>query len=211
MGEYMKDDYTVIKHKKASLQSKNDISDKKIKYLKNLITRTLLSIILIISISIISKVNSDNNILLNEYIFKDSLKFTQINNWYQEKLGNILPNTKDNSELVFGNSDLKTASYEEYLNGVKFSLTKSSPVTLLNGGIVVFIGDEEGYDKTVIIQGNDGIDYWYGGLTNININLYDYLEKDTLIGECANDYLYLVLQKGQEYLKYDEYIKQNKD
>lgn len=200
------DEYTKINHKKASLKNNNSISDNKIKYLKNLITRCLLSIILIISISIFIKINSDNALLVDEYVFKDSLKFTQINKWYQDNLGKILPTNKENTDLVFSNSDIKTSPYSDYLNGVKIELDKSSPVSLLTGGIVVFIGEQKGYGNTVIIQGNDGVDYWYGGITNVNINLYDYLEKNTLIGEANDNFIYIVLEKDNEYLKYEEYI-----
>ena len=36
--------------------------------------------------------------------------------------------------------------------------------------------------NTVIIQGVDGVDIWYGNLTNVSVKLYDYVEKDKLIG-----------------------------
>lgn len=196
-----------INHKRNSFQNSSK-EDKMIKYLRGLITRVLLSIILVISISIFIKLNASNKLYVEDYIFKDSLKFTQINKWYQNTLGKIIPDGKGSSELVMENNDLKSLSYEKYLDGVKFNITKGSPVSLLNGGIVVFIGDKEGYDNTVIIQGNDGIDYWYGGITNTNINLYDYLEKDALIGEAQNDYLYLVLEKDKNYLSYEEYLSQ---
>lgn len=196
-----------INHKRNSFKN-NSKEDKMIKYLRGLITRVLLSIILVISISIFIKLNASNKLYVEDYIFKDSLKFTQINKWYQNTLGKIIPDGKGSSELVMENNDLKSLSYEKYLDGVKFNIAKGSPVSLLNGGIVVFIGDKEGYDNTVIIQGNDGIDYWYGGITNTNINLYDYLEKDALIGEAQNDYLYLVLEKDKNYLSYEEYLSQ---
>lgn len=204
------DEYTKINHKRYStLEDAKEA--KKIKYLKNLVTRILLSIILIISISIFIKVNENNEYLIKEYVFKDSLKFTKINNWYQDKFGSLIPKIKDNTDLVFSNSDIKTSNYSDYLDGVKISLDKSSPISILNGGIVVFIGNQEGYGNTVIIQGNDGIDYWYGGITNTNINLYDYLEKDTLIGEAKENFIYLVLQKDNKFLNYEEYILQNKN
>ena len=72
---------------------------------------------------------------------------------------------------------------------------------------MVFIGEKSSYGNTLIIQGNDGIDYWYGGITNTSVNLYDYLEKDTLVGEAKENYIYLVLQKDREFLNYEEYIK----
>lgn len=198
------DEYTRISHKrKSSIEVKDE---KKIKYLKNLITRVLLSIILIISIGIFIKLDENNLFLVDEYIFKDSLKFTKINNWYQDKFGELLPNVSNNAELVFSSSDFMKNNYSKYSDGVKIDLSINSPISLINGGIVVFIGEKDNYGNTLIIQGNDGIDYWYGGITNIGVNLYDYLEKDTLIGEAKDNYIYLVLEKNGEYLDYEEYI-----
>ncbi len=199
-------DYTKISHKSYS-SKKADLSDKKIKYLKNLITRSLLSIILIISICILIKVNDNNKVLVNKYLYEDSLKFTKINNWYQDKFGKLLPKVDNSEELVLNSDDFKSYKYTAYKDGVKIDISKGSPISLLNGGIVVFMGEKEDYGNTLILQGNDGIDYWYGNITNTNATLYDYLEKDTLIGESKDNYLYLVLQKDGQYLSYEEYLK----
>ena len=200
------EDYTKISHKRYSEKSSN-ISDKKIKYLRSLLTRCLLSVILVISLCIIMKVNTSSVSLFKEYILTDSLEFTKINKWYQDKFGKIIPSVSDNSDLVFSNDDLTKNKYTTYLDGVKIEVSKSSPISLLCGGIVVYLGDKEGYGNTLIIQGNDGIDYWYGGITNTSVNLYDYLEKDTLIGEAQDNFIYLVLQKDNTYLSYEEYLK----
>ena len=200
------DDYTKITHKRYSSLKPQD-ENKKIKYLKNLITRVLLSIILIISILILTKFNDHNKELINKYLFQDSLKFTKVNKWYQDKFGNLIPDT-NNNELVFS-SDLSKNKYTNYQDGVQIEYPKNSPVSTLYGGIIIFIGEKDNYGNVVIIQGNDGIDYTYGNITNININLYDYIEKDTIIGEAKDDYIYLVLEKDGKYLKYDEYLKEN--
>ena len=193
-----------ISNKRHHNYSSND--NKKIKYLKGLITRVLLSIILVISISIFLKLDSQNEVYINKYLFEDNLKFTQINKWYQDKFGSLIPKTSDTSLMVSGES-LKNNPYEKIDNGVKIKVTKGSPVSLINGGIVVFIGDkDEGH--TIIIQGNDGIDYSYSGIQNENITLYDYLEKDSLIGEAENDYIILTLKKDSVYLDYEEYLKE---
>lgn len=186
---------------------KNNNDNIKIKYLKNLISRILISIILVISICIFIKIDNNNTILVNKYLFEESIKFTKINNWYQNKIGKIIPNIKDNSTMVFSSKDLTKNSYEKYLDGVKINIDKGNPVSLLNGGIVIFIGEKDNYNNTIIIQGNDGIDYWYGNITNISVNLYDYLEKDTLIGESIDNYIYLVLQKDGNYINYEEILK----
>lgn len=200
------DELTRINHKSyINDASKND--NKKIKYLKNLITRVLLSIILILSVSIFAKISNDNILLINRYFFEDSLKFTKINNWYQNNVGKIIPQVKNESSLVFNSEDLKKNSYVKYLDGVKINVDKTSPISLLMGGIIVFIGEKEGYGNTLILQGNDGIDYWYGGITNLNVNLYDYLETNSLIGEAKDNYLYLVLQKDGKYIDYEEFFK----
>lgn len=185
----------------------NNVEDnKKIKYLKFLVTRVLLSIIFIISVCIYMKIDDKNILLVEKYLFEDNLEFTKINNWYQENIGNIIPSVKENSNLVFSNNDIFNKDYEVYENGVKFSAQKNQPVSILSGGIVVFIGEKDNYGNTIIIQGNDGIDYWYGGISNLSVNLYDYIEKDTLIGETINDYLYLVLQKNGKFISYEEIL-----
>lgn len=199
-------DYAKITHKRVSLNIEDNKEKNKIKYLKNLVTRILLSVILVISVCIFIKIDTENVFLVEEYIFKESLEFTKINNWYQSKVGKIIPELKDNTTLVFNSEELKKNSYSNYLDGVKININKNSPISLINGGIVVFIGEKEGYGNTLILQGNDGIDYWYGGITNLNVNLYDYLEKDTLIGEVDHEYLYLVLQKDGKYLNYEEIL-----
>ena len=109
--------------------------------------------------------------------------------------------------MVMSSSELIKNKYEKYLDGVKISVSKKTPISILYGGIVVFVGEKDNYGNVVIIQGNDGIDYWYGGISNTNINLYDYLEKDTLIGEASADYIYLVLEKDNSYLNYEEYLQ----
>lgn len=200
LEEYMKE-----KHRKKN--NINSIDDKKIKYLKNLLTRVLLSIILVISISISIKINNNNISLINKYVFEANFKFTKINNWYQDNFGKIIP-TVDNSDemLVFSSEELKLMPYEKYNDGIKMTTDKYTSISTLMGGIVVFIGEKDFYENTVIIQGNDGIDYWYGGISNVTLNLYDYIDTNTLIGETANDYLYIVLQKDGKFIDYEEIL-----
>ncbi len=200
------DDYTKISHKRYS--SINNNQDKKVKYLKTIITKTLLSIILVIIIATYIKIDDDNASLVNKYLFQDSLKFTKINKWYQNKFGSIIPTIKDDSSLVFS-ENIKENTYTTYKDGVQINYENNKEVALLNGGIVVFTGEKEDYGNVVIIQGNDGIDYTYGNLTNISVNLYDYLEKDTIIGSAKDNYIYLILEKDGKFIKYDEYLQEN--
>lgn len=199
-------DITKINHKRYSENASLD-DNHRIKYLKFLVTRILISLILVIGIAIFVKVNDLNKSYVQKYLFEDNLKFTEINQLYQKYFGKIIPNPIDKDEMVFSGDDLKKQAYEKYENGVKFNISTHSPVSTLIGGIVVFIGEKDIYGNTVIVQGNDGVDYWYGGLTNLSINLYDYIETNALLGETSADFLYLVLKKDNNYLNYEEYIK----
>ena len=78
-------------------------------------------------------------------------------------------------------------------------------INLIDSGIVVYVGEKEGYGNTVIVQQSNGIDVWYGNVDNVDVNLYDYLIKNTIIGT-SKDSLYLVFQKNGEYLDYKNYI-----
>ena len=78
-------------------------------------------------------------------------------------------------------------------------------VPALDSGIVIFLGDKEGYGKTVIIQQENGIDVWYSNLKEINLQLYDYIKDGSLIGS-VDEKLYLVFIKDGEILDYQKYI-----
>ena len=67
MVKYM-DEYTRISHKSYSLKEEEKVS-KKIKYLRSLITRSLLSIILVISICICIKFDQKYEGIINNYLF----------------------------------------------------------------------------------------------------------------------------------------------
>ena len=76
---------------------------------------------------------------------------------------------------------------------------------MLDSGLVVYIGEKEGYGSCIVVKQSNGIDVIYGNITDTNIKVYDYIEKGTIIGN-ANEYLYLVFQKEGETLDYKKYI-----
>ena len=78
-------------------------------------------------------------------------------------------------------------------------------IPTLESGIVVFIGEKEGYNKTIIVQGIDGVDIWYGNVVDYTINLYDYVNKGDIISKVNDNKLYLVLVKNNTYINYEDY------
>ena len=109
-------------------------------------------------------------------------------------------------EKMVISEELVYESKEDYLNGVSLKVGNNYNFYSLCGGIVVYIGNKEGLGNTVIIQGNDGIDYWYSNLDNLSVNLYDYIESNVLLGVSKNEYVYLTFLKNGEYIDYEKFI-----
>ena len=93
---------------------------------------------------------------------------------------------------------------QQHLNGMAYKLNKNENISAFCDGVVVFIGQKDGYNNTVIIQGVDGFDIWYGNLENVNVNLYDYVKGGNLLGN-VNEELYLVIMKNEKYYDLAEY------
>ncbi len=194
------------KRKSYTTESKEELP-KNIKYLKGLISRILITIILVLGSIIYTNINSDNKKLYKKYVLENSLSFTKINNLYNDLFGEIdfLKKTKDNSTPVFNN--ISYSSIEKYQNGVKLNVNVNETVNVLTSGIVVYIGEKEELGNTIIIQGNDGTDIWYSNITDTNIKVYDYIEKGSILGTSNSNAIYLTLMKDGKYLNYEEYLK----
>ena len=179
----------------------------KIKYFRNLITRSLLTIILVLGSIIYTNLSAKNKELYQKYVLENSLSFNKINNIYQDLFGKVDILSKKESTPVF-KDELNITGVEAYQNSYKLMVSKGSSVSALASGIVVFMGEKEDLGYTIIVQGNDGVDIWYSGVTSSELKVYDYIESTTIIGITSEDYLYITLNKDGEYLNYEEYISQ---
>lgn len=139
-------------------------------------------------------------------IFTNNFNFAKLNKLYESIFGSVIPLPTNNEESVF-NEKLEYNNASKYKEGAKLSVKRNSPIPARVSGLVVFIGEKEGYGNTVIIQQVDGIDAWYGNINNVNCKLYDYVSKGTIIGDTVDNNLYLVYKKEGTNLNYEEYIK----
>lgn len=191
----------------AKFKSKKKGFNKEIKVNKKMInkyiTKVMLGIIFFLVSTIFTNFSDKNLLLYKEYVFTESLPFTKIKGWYEDLFGEVLPKN-DNTKTVF-NGKLVYKEIVDYLDGEKLTVSSNSLVNSIGSGVVVYNGEKEGYGNTVIIQGIDGVDIWYGNLQNVSVSLYDYIEADTVIGEVTNEYLYLVIKKDNEFIKYEDY------
>lgn len=204
MNEIDLNKYKNIINKKKKIQDNSDNKTKK--YLTGLLVRSLITIIIITSLAIIYKSNASLKDDISNYIFKEDIFFTKAKKIYDKYLGGLLPIKKEDGVSDVFNEKLNYSASSLYYDGVKLSVLDSYLVPTLDEGMVVFIGDKENYGKTVIIENLDGVDMWYGNITNTSLKLYDYVEKGGLVGEVNKD-LYMVFSRDGKYLDYEKYIQ----
>lgn len=176
------------------------------KYIKSLFTRVLVSIILFLISSIFINYSDNNLLMYKKYLYNKTFDFAFVNSVYDKYLGGIVPFKKLYNEQMVMNGVVDYSNREKYQDGVKININENEVIKTLKSGIVVYVGDKDGFGNTIIIQGSDGIDYWYGNLENINISLYDYLNEDVMLGNPQDGILYLKFIKNGEILNYEDFI-----
>lgn len=173
------------------------------KYISRIITNFLLVIIFVL-ISLIFTNQSDNfKSLYRKYFFEDNFSFAKFNNWYQTHFGTPIP-SKGAEVMAQGTKNI-FSNPEKYYDGAKFKIGEKTTITNLKSGIVVYIGNKDNYGNTVVIQGTDGYNIWYGNLENINVSLYSYIDANTILGNTVTDEFYLVINKDNKFIAYADY------
>ena len=170
------------------------------------ISKSLITIIIMLIILIFIKSNDRFKSDFYKKVYSNNLSFTYFKKLYNKYIGDSeIFDKVIKTETVF-NEEFMYSSKEKYLDGVKLIVNENYLVPINESGIVVYVGEKEGYNNTVIIQRIDGIDEWYGNINDVNVKIYDYVKKGELLGQVNNE-LYLVYKKDGNVLNYDEYIK----
>lgn len=172
------------------------------------ITKLCFSLILLFTTLIILKSKPEFKNILYKEVYEKNISFSTINSLYKKYAGSALPFDnlfKEETKPVFDET-LEYSEANKYMDGVKLTVASNYLVPTLDSGLVIFIGEKENYGDTVIIQQANGIDVWYSGINNMSVNLYDYVDKGSFIGEVENNNFYLVFKKDGEVLNYQDYI-----
>lgn len=196
------------KRRDAILGKKNNLSEDSRKYVDFLIARVLISVVLFFIAVILMNTTKVAHGFIKDTVLKENISFSAIKNVYNKYFGNVLPfeDILKDDQTVF-DEKLSYESIANYKDGYELTVKKNYLVPVVNSGIVVFIGEKEGYGNTVIIQGIDEVDYWYSNVTNLSCSLYDYVNKGTYLGTADGEKMYMVFKKGSEFLEYDEVIE----
>lgn len=160
-------------------------------------------ILICASILLISLIVLKKNPLIKEYIskevFNNNISFAYIKELYNKYFGKILPENNEDIVSVF-NEKINYKNKKEYLDGYLLEVDNNYLVPIIETGIVVYIGEKEGYGNVIIVEQVDGFNIWYGNIENTSVKLYDYVTKGSFLGETKDNNLYLVLEKDGEYL-----------
>ena len=177
-------------------------SNIKIYFIKILLT----GVILLFGTLIINK-DEDTRALIFNNIYNKTISFASIKNIYNKYAGSVIPFEKIVKTKEVFNEKLIYNEITNFNRGVKLSLSNNYLVPIIDDGMVVYIGDKDDYNKTVIVENKDGVNILYGNMDKINVKLYDYVNKNDVLGTVKNNTLYLVFNKGDEYLDYKEFLK----
>lgn len=162
----------------------------------------ILICLIVLLLSLIATRESDGiKSFYEEHVFGESFKFMDFKKLYNKYFGEF---EKNSDQMVLAPTTLYQNS-QPYLNGESFLVSDQSTVENISGGIVVYVGEKENYNNTVIVQTSDGYDIWYGNLSNIGVSMYDYIEENAIIGT-SNKELYLLITKDAKYYTYQNYL-----
>ena len=176
-------------------------------FLYSVLIKTLIVIVLFLSSMIYIKQSDKNKEKFKNIVYNNSLSFAKIYDVYQKYLGDVIPFKnifKDNTKLV-SSEKITYESIEKKDNGYILNVTEEYTLFSLKSGIVIKIEENDEYKNIITIQDKTGLNITYGLLNNVNVKLYDYVEKGEILGIC-NKKLYLEFKKDDKYLSYEEYL-----
>lgn len=164
----------------------------------------LISIILTLITLILLKNNSELKSVFYKNVYQNNISFASINEFYKSKFGYQIPFLDYFKDSLVFNETLKYNDISKYKDGINLTVSNDYLIPNIYEGIIVFIGEKEGYGKTIIVE-SENISIWYCNLDEINVKMYDYIKKGELLGSVSNN-LYLVFSKDGEFVDYKEYI-----
>lgn len=178
------------------------------KFIYSILVKTLIVVVLFLASLIYIKQSNKNKNNFKSVVYNNSLSFAKIYNVYKKYLGDVIPFKnifKDNTKLV-SSEKLTYNSITKKDNGYLLSISNNYTISSITSGIVIENKKDSNYINMITVQDKNGLNITYGILTDINVKLYDYIEKGEIIG-VASDKLYLSFKKDNKYLSYEEVLK----
>lgn len=174
-----------------------------------LFNKILICIIFFLVLGIVCKQDNKYRELIKYKLYEDNFSFSVFESYYNKYLGDIIPIEglfNDDIKTVF-NEDLVYNSSIPYYDGVMLEVGYNYLIPNIDKGVVVYIGKKDKYGNVVIVENGDGVNIWYGNVCNTNVGLYDHLNNGDLIGESCDNYLYLLYNKDNVFIDYEDFLR----
>lgn len=177
------------------------------KFLFQILIKSLIVIIIFISSLIYISSSDKNKNYFKKIVYNNSLSFAKIYNVYKNHLGDLIPfkNILSNTTKTVSSEKISYDNITKENNGYMLDTSSMYMVTSIKAGIVIKKENSKKYKTLITIQDKDGVNITYGMLDNLNVNLYDYVDKGEGIATC-NKKLYLIFEKSGKYLSYEKYL-----
>lgn len=172
-----------------------------------LLTKLLISIIIILSSLILTNLSSNVRSFYQKNIFQNNISFMNISKFYDKYIGNFNNKKKTSDEILVSNNDVNKAEMKEINGSYYLEVGLDYPVNFLASGIIVYTGDKDDFKNTVIVQGIDGVDIWYSNVIMNEYSLYDYVSKGKVLGSVNDSQLIITIMKDGKKVPYEEYFK----
>ena len=171
--------------------------------------KLFICLLIFLCLGIFGKSNVNYREFIRKKIYHERISFSAIEKIYNRYLGGIFPiefnYTNDNVSEVF-NEKLSYQKIDDYLDGARLIVGVDYLIPSQDDGIVVYIGEKDGYNNVIMIENKEGIDVWYGNICNGIVKLYDQIKKGNYLGTSCSNEMYLVYTKGNEILNYNDYL-----
>ena len=165
------------------------------KFNYNWLSKLLLSIIILLISLIVCNFDTDLRDSFSKNVLEDNINFSFFNKYYKKFMSK-----EDSDTMEVGNVSLNEE--REYVDGTyKIKYGVDAPIYVLAPGIIVFDGTKDGLSNTVIVQGNDGVDIWYSGVSLNEYGLYDYVSEGDVLGGSILEYGFVSIVKDGKLKK----------
>lgn len=195
-------------NKKLKRENKKDNKDSMLsRFFFSVLIKSLIVIVLFLGSLIFIRQSDKNKDWFKRVVYNNSLSFAKIYNIYNKFLGDALPFKnifKDNTKVV-SNEKMTYSNVKKENKGYVLDVSGDFTLFAVKSGIVVEKKKDKKYGNVIKIQDKNGLNITYGFLTDVEIKLYDYVEKGEILGR-ANNKLYLMFEKDGKYLSYEEYL-----
>ncbi|WP_085991786.1 M23 family metallopeptidase [Oceanobacillus senegalensis] len=179
-----------------------------------LVLKGMLSVMLFLGIALMEQ--SDSQVLetpkaWTSHALTEEFPFAQVNEWYRETFGSPLgfspeyPQTNGLSEsLVLPVSGSITESFHTNGKGIMITPGETTEVSALREGIVIFAGNDQETNKTVVVQHSNGTTSSYGHLSDIDVHLYQFVANNQPLGtfkpSVDNEMVYFAIEKDNKFI-----------